>query len=400
MTWEALVRPALRETGPYEPGPSLDELMARHGLSEVAKLNWNESLWGPLPGVLDAVAGALDQAWAYPEHAYNALREAIAAEAGVEPAQVLPGHGIQALVAVLLAAFVRPGDAVAVPEPTYELYAQAAQVAGARVVRVPSPELRLDLERLGKTARSANARIAWVCDPNNPTGSRVDADERRALLDAVPPGCLVVADEAYMDYVEPAERQGRERDVAEGRRVVVLRTFSKLFGLAGLRLGYAIADAELVRLLLAVQEPFNVNRAALAAGLASLGRPADVAGRRAAARSINGCGPTVMRAQPGRPSPRPVRTSTPRRSSRSWSAMSSTPSSQRPKFACDGSGRRPPDRSAAVRRSRAARAAARRPATSAGRPSDASPAASAARLTLNGSCTASRSRTSSAPAIA
>ena len=285
MTWEALVRPALRETGPYEPGPSLDELMARHGLSEVAKLNWNESLWGPLPGVLDAVAGALDQAWAYPEHAYNALREAIAAEAGVEPAQVLPGHGIQALVAVLLAAFVRPGDAVAVPEPTYELYAQAAQVAGARVVRVPSPGLRLDLERLGKTARSTNARIAWVCDPNNPTGSRVDADEWRALLDAVPPGCLVVADEAYMDYVEPAERPGRERDVREGRRVVVLRTFSKLFGLAGLRLGYAIADAELVRLLLAVQEPFNVNRAALAAELASLGRPADVAGRRAAARA-------------------------------------------------------------------------------------------------------------------
>jgi hypothetical protein len=159
-------------------------------------------------------------------------------------------------------------------------------VAGARVVRVPtSPELRLDLERLGKTARSTNARIAWVCDPNNPTGSRVDADEWRALLDAVPPGCLVVADEAYMDYVEPAERPGRERDVAQGRRVVVLRTFSKLFGSRGCGWATRSPNAELVRLWLAVQEPFNVNRAALAAGLASLGRPAEVANRRDAARA-------------------------------------------------------------------------------------------------------------------
>jgi histidinol-phosphate aminotransferase len=125
--------------------------------------------------------------------------------------------------------------------------------------------------------------MVWVCDPNNPTGSRVAADEWRALLDAVPPDCLVVADEAYMDYVEPAERPRREDDVADGRRVVVLRTFSKIFGLAGLRLGYALADPALVRFLNSVQEPFNVNRAALAAGLASLGRPEEVAQRRAAA---------------------------------------------------------------------------------------------------------------------
>jgi histidinol-phosphate aminotransferase len=288
ITWDTLVKPALRDTGPYEPGPSLDELKARHGLDDVAKLNWNEGLWGPLPGVLEAVAGALDQTWAYPEHAYGALCEAIAAETGAAPAQVLPGHGIQALVITLVSAFVQPGDAVAVPELTYGLYAQASRVAGARVVRVPSPELRLDLERLGAAARASDARIVWVCDPNNPTGSRVGEEEWRALLDAVPPRCLVVADEAYMDYVEPNERPGRERDVADGRRVVVLRTFSKIFGLAGLRLGYALADPALVRFLHSVLEPFNVNRAALAAGLASLGRPAEVAGRRAAAIAARG----------------------------------------------------------------------------------------------------------------
>jgi histidinol-phosphate aminotransferase len=281
--WDTLVKPALRDTGPYEPGPSLDELKARHGLTDVAKLNWNEGLWGPLPGVLEAVAESLDQAWAYPEHAYGALKEAIAAETGAAPAQVLPGHGIQALVITLISAFVQPGDAVAVPERTYGLYAQASRVAGAHVVRVPSPELRLDLERLGAAARAADARMVWVCDPNNPTGSRVEAGEWRALLELVPPRCLVVADEAYMDYVAPEARPGREGDVADGRRVVVLRTFSKIFGLAGLRLGYALADPALVRLLNSVLEPFNVNRAALAAGLASLGRPDEVAARRDAA---------------------------------------------------------------------------------------------------------------------
>ena len=98
MTWDTLLRSPLREIGAYERGAPLDELMARHGLTTVDKLNWNEGLWGPLPGVLDAVAGALDQSWAYPEHAYNTLREAIAADTGVRPAQVLPGHGIQALI--------------------------------------------------------------------------------------------------------------------------------------------------------------------------------------------------------------------------------------------------------------------------------------------------------------
>jgi len=120
----------------------------------------------------------------------------------------------------------------------------------------------------------------WICDPNNPTGLRVEAAEWRAFLDAVGPGCVVVADEAYMDYVAPLERVRREDDVADGRPVVVLRTFSKIFGLAGLRLGYLLADPALVRYLHSVQEPFNVNRAALAAGLASLGRPAEVARRR------------------------------------------------------------------------------------------------------------------------
>ena len=279
--WERLLRPPLRGVGAYEPGPSLDELMSRHGLARVDKLNWNEGLWGPLPGVEEAVTAALDQIWAYPEHAYNMLREAIAADTGVRPEQILPAHGIQALILTLVSAFVGEADTVVVPERTYGHYAQASRVAGATVELVPSPELRLDLERVAAAVRRTGARIAWICDPNNPTGARVEQGEWRAFLDAVGPGCVVVADEAYVDYVEPPERIRREDDVDEGRRVVILRTFSKIFGLAGLRLGYAVADPVLLHYLHSVQEPFNVNRAALAAGLASLGRPGEVAQRRA-----------------------------------------------------------------------------------------------------------------------
>jgi histidinol-phosphate aminotransferase len=280
--WQRLIRPQLLDLGPYVPGPSVDQLTAELGLSEVAKLNWNEGLFGPLPGVLDAAAGELVRAWEYPEHAYLELRRALGAEIGLTADYILPGHGIQTLILALTSAFVSAGDRVVIPEPTYGLYAQVARAAGAQVETVPSPELRLDLERIAAAARATEPRLVWICDPNNPTGSLIEADEWADFLDAVPPSCLVAADEAYIDYVEPGERLRREDDVEAGRPVVVLRTFSKIFGLAGLRLGYAVAAPALVPYLQSLQEPFNLNRPALVAGLASLGRPEEVAERRTA----------------------------------------------------------------------------------------------------------------------
>ena len=166
------------------------------------------------------------------------------------------------------------------------MYAQASRIAGATVEAVPSPGLRIDLEAVAAAVRRTDARIAWICDPNNPTGARLEPGEWAAFLDAAGPGCVVVADEAYMDFVAPAERIRREDDVSDGRPVVILRTFSKLFGLAGLRLGYAVGDPALVHYLDSVQEPFNVNRAALAAGEASLARPEELAARRAETAAV------------------------------------------------------------------------------------------------------------------
>ena len=278
--WSALVRPSLVGVEPYRPGASLSELRREHGLDEIAKLNWNEDLFGPLPGALEAVERELANVWMYPEQAYADLRAAVAGWIGTSPELVVPAHGIQALVAAVARTFVRDGDRVVVPSPTYGLYAQVAAASGAEVVRIPSRDFRLDLGALAAAARELDARLVWVCDPNNPTGSLVERDEWEAFLDEFPEGTVAVVDEAYREYVDPERRLARERDVEAGRPVILLRTFSKIFGLAGLRLGYAVCAPDLAEYLDVVQEPFNVNRAALAAGRACLAHPELVDERR------------------------------------------------------------------------------------------------------------------------
>ena len=278
--WSSLVRPSLVGLEPYRPGPSVSELRKEHGLDEIAKLNWNEDLFGPLPGALDAVKDELVNAWMYPEQAYSDLREAVAGWLELPPDTIVPAHGIQALIAAVAHAFIREGDTVVVPQPTYGLYAQVSAGAGARVVRIPNRDFRLDLPALVDAARTESARLIWICDPNNPTGSLIEQDEWSEFVSALPEGTVAVVDDAYREYVDPERRVAREADVQAGRPVVLLRTFSKIFGLAGLRLGYAVAHQELAPFLDVVQEPFNVNRAALAAGRACLAYPERIDERR------------------------------------------------------------------------------------------------------------------------
>ena len=287
--WSRLVRPSLVGIEPYRPGASVRELRAVYGLDSLAKLNWNESLFEPYPGAREAAAAELENAWAYPEQSYDDFRDAVATWLGVPPERIVPAHGVQALVATMAGAFLDRGDEVVVPSPTYGLYAQVSAARGARVRRVPLREFRIDLPALADAVQAAAARLVWICDPNNPTGTLVGQDEWRAFLDALPEGCAVVVDEAYREYASPELLVARERDVGEGRPVILLRSFSKLFGLAGLRLAYAVAHESLVPFLNIVQEPFNVNRAALAAGRACLEHPEHVEPRRleaAAAREL------------------------------------------------------------------------------------------------------------------
>ena len=278
MDLRALVREPLRSVAAYDPGPSVSELKARYGLKSLAKLNWNEDLFGLLPGVREAVIGELERAPLYPEQAYSDFRNLVAKRVGATPETILPAHGIQALVLATIATFVNPGERVVLPAPTYGLYRQSSLAAGAEVVAVATRGYRLDLEQMA--AASRGAKLVFVCDPNNPTGDALKQAEWAEFIEALPEGCIAVVDEAYGDYIAAAQRPRRIVDVSAGRPVVMLRTFSKLFGIAGLRLGFAIVSQELIPAMDAVQEPFNVNRLALAAGMACLADPRAVEERR------------------------------------------------------------------------------------------------------------------------
>ena len=269
--WTTLVAPALTELefDPFDIG-GVAETKARHGLEEVLKLHWNENLFGPLPAVLEAVQEELANVWMYPEEAYADFRADVAAVLGTSPRRIFPGHGTQALIGVLATALLRPGDHVVVPSLTYYLYGRVCSARGVTVHPVPLRELRIDLDALLETARETRARVIWICDPNNPTGDVLEREEWAAFHEALPDECVAVVDEAYVDYLPLARRVPRLRDIEAGRPLVVLRSFSKFFGLAGLRLGYAVADEALVSYLARVEEPYNVNSAALAAGRACL----------------------------------------------------------------------------------------------------------------------------------
>ena len=286
--WSGIVVPDLERLDQFALGLTIAEVKELHGLDTVVKLSWNENLFGPLPGVLDAIHGELENIWLYPEQPYIDFRNEVAAATGTSPTNILPAHGSLALLGLTASLLLRPGDRVVVPELTYGLYAQISSTRGAVVHRVPMRDLEIDLAALAETAREVDARIAWVCDPNNPTGFALASSEWKDFLDALPDRCVAVVDEAYADFVPAERRVRRELDIAEGRRVIVLRSFSKLYGLAGLRLGYALVDEPLVPYFDLLEEPFNVNCVALAAGCACLRARAAVDERRmlvAAARA-------------------------------------------------------------------------------------------------------------------
>jgi histidinol-phosphate aminotransferase len=270
IDWSELVAPGLRELEPLDVESTVGQVRTLGAHERAAKLDWNESPFGPLPGVLDALADELANVSRYPIEAYDDFRTVVARAIGVPVGCIVPGHGTQALIGTVATTFLQPGDSVVQPAVTFYLYRMVSIARGAVVHEAPMDSNGIDLRALAAKANEEHAKLVWVCDPNNPTGTALERAEWEVFLDALPERCVVVADEAYADYLPPDRRLGRERDVVEGRPLVVLRTLSKFFGLAGLRLGYAIADEDVSQYLGIVDEPFNVNCMALAAGRASL----------------------------------------------------------------------------------------------------------------------------------
>jgi histidinol-phosphate aminotransferase len=284
-----IARPAVQALPAYKPGRNPADLAREIGVDRAVKLASNEVAFPPLPAVLQALATTAAETNRYPDNGAVVLTQALAERYGVDPAQVVTGCGAVTLCQELAQAFNDPGTSIAFAWRSFEMYPLLAQVAGARSVQVPlvparpgGPADTHDLDGL-LAAVDDTTRLVFVCNPNNPTGTAVRRAELERFLDAVPPQTLVVLDEAYREFVtDPDVPDGLE--VMRGRpNVAVLRTFSKAWGLAGLRVGYLIAEdpavADAVR---KTHMPFSVSMLAQAAAVAALASEEEVRSRCAA----------------------------------------------------------------------------------------------------------------------
>jgi histidinol-phosphate aminotransferase len=269
MSERKLTRPCVEELRPYTPGKPIEEVQREYGLTDIIKLASNENPLGPSPKAVEAIRAAAEEVRLYPDNDCYDLRRALGRRLGVDPEQVLLGHGSDELIHNIGLAFVSPGDEVMMCEGPFSQWEFTAKLMEGTPVYVPLKEQRYDVA--GMVARlSERTKVVFVGSPNNPTGTIVTRDELAALVGALPESTILVMDEAYYEYVDDAEYPDSLALVKEGRAVIVLRTFSKIYALAGLRVGYGATTPGLADALGRVREPFNVSSVAQAAALASL----------------------------------------------------------------------------------------------------------------------------------
>ena len=258
----------------YDPGHDLPALRRRHG-NALAELGSNENTFGPSPRALAAMREALGEVCRYPDPKGAALKHAIAAHLEVEPDRIALGNGSHELLMLLAQCFAGPDASVVYSEYGFAVFPIATAAAGARAIRVPAfpsshpRRYGHDLQAIATAAR-ADTRLVFLANPNNPTGSWFDHDELAALLAAMPPSTIVVVDEAYHEFVDKHGPRSALGLADRHPNLVVTRTFSKAYALAGLRVGYLVADASVVAVLERLRESFNVNGIALAAAEATL----------------------------------------------------------------------------------------------------------------------------------
>ena len=264
--YRALLNPHLADLEEYAPIEPFEVLSARLGIpaERIVKLDANENPYGPAPAVVEALAHH-PYFHVYPDPRQSALREALSAFIGVPAGHVLAGQGADELLDCLCRLFLAPGDVVVNAPPTFGMYGFDARLAGAEVVDVPRlGDFAPDVEAITAAAETHRAKLLFLASPNNPSGHWLDDDALDQIL-ALP--LVVVLDEAYVEFAEHASRASR---VLDCDNLVVLRTFSKAAGIAGLRLGYGIFPDWLMHALWKFKQPYNVNTAAMVAGIASL----------------------------------------------------------------------------------------------------------------------------------
>lgn len=274
------VHPDIRSLSPYVPGKPIDELQRELGLTRVIKLASNENPLGPSPRALAALSGAQDMLHRYPDGGGYQLRQTIADRWKVGREQVILGNGSDEILGLLARTFLTPGDEAIMADHTFVIYKMEVTAVHGKPVVVPLVDWTYDLESM-VCAVTPRTRLLFLCNPNNPTGTMVSAEAVDRLMAKVPEDVIIVFDEAYFEYVRNSEFPDAMAYVKQGRNAIVLRTFSKIYGLAGLRIGYGISTTEIIDFLNRVRPPFNANSLAQRAALAALGDDEHVAKSRA-----------------------------------------------------------------------------------------------------------------------
>jgi len=267
--WESLANEHILGIAPYEPGKPIEELERELGIHNAIKLASNENPLAPSDRVQRAILATLSHLNRYPDGSGFYLRQALAKKHGASPDQIVLGNGSNELIELLVRAFLRPGDEAVVPHPSFVVYPMIVQAAGGVRVMVMLKEHRLDLEAMAR-AITPMTKVVFIANPNNPTATIVTADEVERFMTRVPERTIVVFDEAYIEFALGPDFPDTLNYVKQGRKVAVLRTFSKAASLAGLRVGYGVADADAIALMNRIRQPFNVNSLAQAAALAAL----------------------------------------------------------------------------------------------------------------------------------
>ncbi|MCX6372145.1 MAG: histidinol-phosphate transaminase [Actinobacteria bacterium] len=271
--------PALAGIVPYQPGLPIEMVKRRFGLEDVVKLASNEYPLPPFPEVKEAVIAAIDQLQRYPDGHSTDLREALAARFDLSPGQVAVGCGSCELLYLLADALLEKGDEVVFADPSFVVYGDICRLHEARAVAVPLVDFTHDLEAMA-AAITPRTKMVFVCNPNNPTGTYASAADIARLVEAVPDDVLVVVDEAYNEFVTAPDSQDVLQLQKAHDNVIILRTFSKIYGLCGLRTGFGLCSPELKVAIDKVRQPFNVNLLGQVAAVEALKHQDQVVRRR------------------------------------------------------------------------------------------------------------------------
>jgi histidinol-phosphate aminotransferase len=259
----------IRSITPYVPGKPMEEVERELGITGTIKLASNENPLGPSPKAVSAAKRVLEGLNRYPDGSGFYLSQALARRCGVEPGQVILGNGSNELIELVVRTVVQTGDEIVSADPSFVVYKMITQAAGGINIIVPCKDMRHDLDAMAERI-TPKTKIVFIANPNNPTGTMNTKAEMDRFLERVPDHVIVAVDEAYFEYVTHADYPDSLDYLKEGKNILALRTFSKIYGLAGLRIGYGITTVEIAELMNKVRQPFNTNSLAQVAALAAL----------------------------------------------------------------------------------------------------------------------------------